>query len=131
MSGDDAHSDLRPGGRRHTLDEMDTASSPRIRRRFKLIGAVSVVGLAVVLFFGWYLLIRDTSAAAVDSAEAATARSEALAEAAVADTDPEEAVVGGLETAAPALEETEAATPVGLDGTWTVTTSIGTFDAAV
>ena len=113
------------------------------RPRPRTLVAASAVVLAAVLLLGWYFLIRDTSAASVDSVEAAQARSEALAEAATADTEPPAPLVTGpkVETSeakpsVPEADTSEAVAPeddgpsVGLDGTWTVTTSIGTFDAS-
>jgi polyisoprenoid-binding protein YceI len=86
---------------------MDSStSSDRKRKRLYVIGGAIVV-LAAALFAGWYFVIRDTSPAGVNTAEQAEARDAAIAESA---------------------EEVGADTTAGLDGTWTVDATIGTFD---
>ena len=117
------------------------------RRRLKVAGVVALVGLIVVGFLVWYFLIRDTSAASVDSDEAAEARAEALAEAAADDaSEPEQAPAEEPAAEQPAPDEPAVAedppaptpapepaaeeTGAGLDGTWTVDSTIGTFNDA-
>ncbi len=86
---------------------MDSTSpSHRGRKRLYLVGGAIVV-VAAALLSGWYFLIRDTSPAGVNTAEQAEARDAAVAAAA---------------------EGTAADTTAGIDGTWTVDTTIGTFD---
>jgi len=70
----------------------------------------AAIAFAVVAFFVWFLIIRDTSPASVDSRAASDARQQALDEAGDTGTEP-----AGSE---------------GLDGLWTVDTSIGSFDEA-
>ena len=84
-----------------------------------------MVALAVVVFLVWFFLIRDTSAASVDSDAAAEARQEALD--AAAEDPPAEAQPPAENAPAPAEPEANGAL---LDGTWSVDTTIGTFDDA-
>ncbi len=86
---------------------MDSTPSPRPGRKRLPLAAGALVVIAAALFAGWYFLIRDTSPAGVNTAEQAEARDAAIAEAAEG---------AGADTAA------------GIDGIWTVDTSIGTFD---
>jgi len=76
-------------------------------RRNTIIGGSAVVAVAVLAFGAWFFVIRDTSPASVDTVEAAEARADALSE---------------------ASDQTALDPAAGLDGTWTIDTSIGTFD---
>ena len=87
---------------------MARATEADTNKRNRIIG-LSAAGVAVLAFGAWFFVIRDTSPAAVDTAEAAEARSEALAE---------------------ATDQTTVDPAAGLDGTWNVDTSIGTFGEA-
>lgn len=78
------------------------------RKRRLMFGGGALLVLAVVALAGWWFLIRDTSPASVVSAEQDAARDEAIADATENEATTESAVVG-------------------LDGTWTIDTSIGTF----
>jgi polyisoprenoid-binding protein YceI len=104
------------------MTDLDTSESQAVaaRRagRRRLFALVAAIGVALVAFGAWWVILRDTAPAAVDSAAAATARDEALG--AATNTDPADEGVDG----SPSAVEAEA------DGTWTVDTTIGTFDDA-
>ncbi len=74
----------------------------------QVLALAAVIGVALLGFAAWYFVIRDTSPATVDSAEAAAERGDALAEAG---------------------SDVGAAAPASLDGIWSIDTTIGTFDA--
>ena len=80
------------------------------RRRKLMIGGVAVALVALVGVGAYWFVFRDTSAASVDTEEAEAARQAAIAEA-QPDAD------AGAESRV-------------LDGTWTIDSSIGTFNAA-
>jgi polyisoprenoid-binding protein YceI len=81
-------------------DEMGT------RRRFGLIAGAVVAVVAIVGFAGWWFLLRDDA--------------------------PEEASIGSaaetLDDAAGGASDTTAPAVGGIEGTWTVDTSVGSFD---
>jgi len=77
-------------------------------KRNTIIGVAAVV-VAGLAFGAWYFVIRDTSPAGVDTAEAAEARANALS---------------GV------TDQTTVDPTVGLDGMWNIDTSIGTFGEA-
>ena len=72
---------------------------------------ILAIGAAVLAGLLWFFLIRDTSAADVNTDEAAEARQEAIDE------------VASPEASSPAVND-------GVEGTWTIDTSIGTFGDA-
>jgi len=88
---------------------MSRVSDDDTTRRNKIIGGSAAVAVAVLAFGAWYFVIRDTSPAGVDTAEAAEARADALSEV------PDQTVVDPQ---------------AGLDGAWNIDTSIGTFGDA-
>ncbi len=87
----------------NTTDSTDQVESIESKRPVALV--VAALALLVAAAGLWYFLIREVAPAEVDSLEAATARSEAAAEAGVVDT---------LVT--------------DITGTWNVNTSIGEFN---
>ncbi len=95
------------------LDHSTAADAARRAGRRRLIALVAVIGVALVAFGVWWFVLRDDSAATVDSDAAEAARDEALSESSDGATD------GGT-----------ASTADGVEGTWTVDTTIGTFDEA-
>ena len=98
------------------MTTTQTPHQPDTDRRNKLLiaGGIAVVALAVLAFVVYWFVFRDDSAAGVDTQEAADARQEALADA-----------QGEEPEAQPAADE---AVGDDISGTWTVDTSIGTFD---
>lgn len=123
-----------------TLKESPTPNAPEAdhrSRKLRIIAIVAVVGIALLAFLTWWFVFRDTSAAGVDTSEAAEAREQALAEAAAEEAaaeeptgaEPaEESTEPAVESNEPAPEPAEEPAAASLDGTWTVNTSIGTFD---
>ncbi len=102
--------------------QMTTTQTPRqpgTDRRNKLLigGGVAVVLLAVLAFLVYWFVFRDDAPASVDTQEAADARQEALAEAQTDEPATEPATTDGA-----------AAGTDDISGTWTIDTSIGTFD---
>jgi polyisoprenoid-binding protein YceI len=110
-----------------------------VGNRNKLIGGIVGAALVVVLIAGYLLFFRDSAPVAVDSVEAAEARQEAIAEAAVGRDDDvqtdatdnteytdEDDGPTALDTGQP---DSNASVGSVTDGLWTVDTSIGTFDA--
>lgn len=132
-----------------TPDTDTTDAAARRRKRWWLLGGTTVVVLAVAAFAGWWFLIRDDSPASVTSAEQEAARDQAIAEATgdgadsdgdadadAADTSgslygeapPSEALPPADDEASPETDPADAdPTGAGLDGTWTVDTTIGDF----
>jgi len=91
---------------------MSTTPSPRRRRRWLLLlPALVVVGIAVVV--GWWL-VRDDAPAEVSLEDAVSQ---------VSTTQPAAPVT----TQAPVTTPAPGAAPEGLDGAWTVDTSVGEF----
>ena len=132
------------------LDDPTTEADQSGRSNKTIIAIVVVIAvLAIAAFAVWYFLIRDDSPATVDSEQAAEAREQALEEAADGSTGTEDGTASDDSAASgdsaatddtAASDETstdgaagdEAATTddtgTGLDGVWTVDTTIGTFD---
>ncbi|MEM7096571.1 MAG: YceI family protein [Actinomycetota bacterium] len=115
------------------------------KNRLRNLGILIAVGILIIGFLTYWFVFRDTSAASVDSTEAAEARQEALAEAAAdAPAEPESAATGddapaasddtagSSTTAGSEAAQPDSAASVGsiADGLWAVDTSIGTFDEA-
>jgi polyisoprenoid-binding protein YceI len=99
-----------------------TSPSNRGRKRLVIAGGAIVV-VAAALFAGWYFLIRDTAPAGVNTAEQAEVRDAAIAAAEAEGAEADTTVAEGAEA-----EGAAADTTVGIDGAWTIDTSIGTFD---
>lgn len=109
-----------PSPKEAQMSDLENPSTELSERSSKLrpIIAVALLAVALLAVAVWFLFIRDTSADSVTTAAADEARQEALAEA----DEPAEAqdpVVG---------ETDDPLDAVGVDGTWTVDTTIGTFD---
>lgn len=101
--------------------------------RLRNLGLLALLGIIIIAGLAYWFVFRDTSAASVDSDEAAAARQEAIESAASDNSDSSD---GATDTNADAPSSDEgqpdAAASVGspVDGTWTVDTTIGTFDDA-
>jgi polyisoprenoid-binding protein YceI len=110
------------------LETPNTADSARRAGRRRLYALIAVIGVAIVGFGAWWFVLRDTAPATVDSDAAEAARDEAL----VAATDPVEAEGEGDASDGAEVDPDvdDAASAGAVDGTWTVDTSIGTFDEA-
>jgi polyisoprenoid-binding protein YceI len=100
-------------------------SSTRSRRRWWVVGGVAALVVLVVGGGLWWFL-RDDAPEAVnleDAVEAAQGDATTTTSAAVAETT----TTAGSETTTTAPDE-GGTTPEGIEGTWVVDTSIGTFD---
>ncbi|MGI9622237.1 MAG: YceI family protein, partial [Acidimicrobiales bacterium] len=112
--------------------ETEPQSSNR-SRNIAIAAVVAVVVLGLIVFLVYWFVFRDDSAASVTTDEADQAREQALEEAGVGEQPAEENPPAVEDPPAPddgAGEASEEATGAGLDGTWTIDTSIGTFDEA-
>ena len=115
------------------MAQNERRASRRSDGRLRLFAAAGLIALVVLGFLVWWLVFRDTSPASVDSAEAAEARQEAIAEAAqTQDSEPVAAVESDPTPAEPTAEVAQPDAPASVssavDGIWTVDTTIGTFD---
>lgn len=110
------------------MTDLETPAAPDSARRAgrrRLVAVIAVLGVAVVAFGVWWFVLRDTAPATVDSAAAEAARADAL-DAVTDGADPDEAAqAAGSESA-----DADADAAAGVDGTWMVDTTIGTFDDA-
>lgn len=119
---------------------MPRASGPTGDKRNTsgLLAAIGV-GLVVIGLLLWWLMFRDTSAASVDSTEAAEARAAAI-EQAEADSVAENTdlysnsdsadATGAQDAPEPDQADAIAGDQGGLDGMWMVDTTIGSFGEA-
>lgn len=85
------------------------------------------MGLIVAIAAVWFLFIRDTAPASVDSVAAAEARDAAIAESAAQEVETEPVDEGETELDS-GQPDSAASVGAATDGVWTVDTTIGTFD---
>ncbi|MFN3216405.1 MAG: YceI family protein [Acidimicrobiales bacterium] len=112
------------------LETPSAADAARRAGRRRLLTLCAVLGLALIAFGAWWFVLRDTAPATVGSDAAEAARDEALGAATDPAASDETTAEGaeaepGVDASAAAVADTE-----GVDGTWTVDTTIGTFDDA-
>lgn len=87
-----------------------------------LIGAVGAIAVLLIAGLLYWFVLRDTSAESVDSEAAAVAREQAAQEASADSTDSNDSAYSG--------QGDTVGDAAGLDGTWRVDTSIGSFGDA-
>ena len=96
--------------------------------RIKLIAALGIIGLFVAGFAVYWFTFRDTAPASVDTVAAAEARQEAIDEAvAQPDTTASDSGTDELDVGQP---DSAASIGSAIEGSWTVDSSIGSFDAS-
>lgn len=111
------------------LETPTAADAARRAGRRRLFALLAVLCVALVAFGAWWFVLRDTAPATVGSEAAEAARDEALDAA----TDPPDSGDATAEADAPSESDAPAGAEgdtAGVDGTWTVDTTIGTFDEA-
>ena len=102
------------------MTNSPTTGNPDRNRKLMMAGGVGVVVIALLGLGAYWFVFRDTSAAPVDSPESDEARQAAIAEA-QPEAQPDEE---------PVVPDATADDPVGIEGTWTIDGSIGTFNDA-